>query len=392
MSDRYSCDGYQSAFRQHGRICRVCVMDESDPDLVFDETGQCSACLEVEARRPAWTRTNAERSPEFESTVEAIRRQNPRGQYDTILGLSGGVDSSWALVCAAKAGLRVLVMHCDTGWDSRESVDNIFNLCKKLGFALQTIVVDWEAMRAAQRAFFLAGVANCDIPQDHAIIATVNTVAVRNGIRTFISGGNWVGEGILPDAWGHDALDIVHLRDVWRRGGDYHLIKRFPTLGTVRRHIVNPFIRRMSAWRILDNLRYNPFEARELLHRDYGWSSYGLKHCESVFTRVFQCVYLPMRFGFDKRRAHLASLVASGLLSRDAALEQLKEPPLSLEDAERNAEYLCNKLGFSAEEWRRMITAPAVPHTQYRVDSLERLAVGMAKKYLAPRMKLRPIK
>ncbi|MBM4112685.1 MAG: N-acetyl sugar amidotransferase [Phycisphaerae bacterium] len=392
MSERYSCEGYASAFRQRGRLCTHCVMDEGDPDLRFDEQGRCSGCREALAIEPAWRHTDAERSPEFDATVEAIRRQNARGAYDTILGLSGGVDSSWALVCAAKAGLRVLVMHCDTGWDSRESVDNIFNLCQRLGFALQTIVVDWESMRAAQRAFFLAGVANCDIPQDHAIIATVNDVAVRNGIRTFLSGGNWVGESILPDAWGHDALDIVHLRDVWKKAGDRHLMRRFPTFGTVRRHVINPFLRRMNAWRILDHLRYDPGEARACLEREYGWSSYGLKHCESVFTRVFQCVYLPMRFGFDKRRAHLASLVVSGLRSRDSALAELAQPPMSQDDAERGAEYLCSKLGFSAEEWRRMVTSPPVPHTRYRVDTLERLAVSWAKKHLAHRMKLRKVK
>src|SRR5262245_53228101 len=123
MSDRFSCDGFSEAFRQRGRLCTRCVMDESDPDIFFDERGWCSGCIDVEARRPAWTRTNAERSPDFESRIEAIKKQNARGQYDTILGLSGGVDSSWALVQAAKVGLRVLVMHCDTGWDSRESVD-----------------------------------------------------------------------------------------------------------------------------------------------------------------------------------------------------------------------------------------------------------------------------
>jgi N-acetyl sugar amidotransferase len=388
MSARYTCDGYESAFQQRGRICTVCVMDESDPDIRFDETGQCSCCRYAQSIKPGWMRDGAPRAPTFQETVDAIRRENPRGAYDTILGLSGGVDSSWALVCAAKAGLRVMVMHCDTGWDTRESVDNIFNLCRTLNLALETFVIDWEAMRAAQRAFFLAGVPNCDIPQDHAIIASVNQVAVRCGVRTFISGGNWVGESILPRAWGHDALDIVHLRDVWRKGGSYDLIRRFPTMGRFRRHVVNPIIRRMHAWRILNDMPYNPLEAREALQRDYGWSSYGGKHCESVFTRVFQCVYLPMRFGFDKRRAHLASLVVSGLMTRERALEELKAPPMPLEAAEQDAEYLCSKLGFSPDEWRRIVTARPVRHEAYRTDVWERLAVQFAKRHITPHLRL----
>lgn len=363
-------------------------MDESDPALVFDESGQCSACAVAAARQPAWMRTSAERAPTFDATVEAIRRQSPRGDYDTILGLSGGVDSSWALVCAAKAGLRILVMHCDTGWDSKESVDNIFNLCKSLGLALQTFVIDWEAMRAAQRAFLLAGVPNCDIPQDHAIIATVNQVAVKCGVRSYISGSNWVGESILPVAWGHDPLDIVHLRDIWKRGGEYGLMSRFPTMGRLRRHVINPFLRRMHPWRVLNDLRYDPLEARRLLQRDYGWSSYGGKHCESVFTRAFQCIYLPMRFGFDKRRAHLSSLIVSGIVTRDAALEEVAKPPMPLEAAEQDAEYLCSKLGFDATEWRRIIESPPLTHADFRTDKLERVAVSLAKRYLAPRLRL----
>jgi N-acetyl sugar amidotransferase len=391
MSARFSCDDYENSFQSRGRVCVRCVMDESDPQLTFDESGRCSACIHAEASRPAWMVTDAERAPTFDETVAAIKRENPHRDFDTILGLSGGVDSSWALVRAAEAGLRVMVMHCDTGWDSRESVDNIFTLCRKLKLELETVVIDWEAMRAAQRAFFLAGVANCDIPQDHAIIASVNIVAARCGVRTFISGGNWASESILPKAWGHDALDIVHLRDIWKRGGQYELIGRFPTMGRVKRHFVNPIVRRMHAWRVLNDLRYDPLEARRRLQTEYGWTSYGGKHCESVFTRVFQTVYLPMRFGFDKRRPHLASLIMSGLATREQALQELAETPMTQVDAERDVEYLCSKLGFSAEDWRRIVTSPPIPHSAYRTDHYERMAVGFAKRYITPHINLRRI-
>ena len=391
MSARFSCDDYENSFQSRGRVCVRCVMDESDPHLTFDESGRCSACIHAEAHRPAWMVTDAERAPTFDQTVAVIKRENPHRDFDTILGLSGGVDSSWALVRAAEAGLRVMVMHCDTGWDSRESVDNIFTLCRKLKLDLETLVIDWEAMRAAQRAFFLAGVANCDIPQDHAINASVNIVAARCGVRTFISGGNWVSESILPEAWGHDALDIVHLRDIWKRGGQYELISRFPTIGRVKRHFVNPILRRMHAWRILNDLRYDPLEARRRLQADYGWTSYGGKHCESIFTRVFQTVYLPIRFGFDKRRPHLASLIMSGLTTREQALRELAKAPMTQADAERDVEYLCSKLGFSAEDWRRIVTSPPMPHSAYRTDQYERMAVGFAKRYITPYIKLRRI-
>ena len=219
----------------------------------------------------------------------------------------------------------------------------------------------------------------------------MNKVAVRCGVRTFVSGGNWVGESILPVAWGHDPLDLVHLRDIWKRGGSMELLRRFPTIGRFRRHILNPIIRGMHAWRILDDTRYNPIQARSILEREYGWTSYGGKHCESVFTRVFQCVYLPMRFGIDKRRAHLSSLVVSGLLTRDQALAELAKAPMSLEAAEQDVEYLCSKLGFSSEEWQRIVSSPPVTHESFKTDRWERMAVGLAKRHLVPRMKSRRI-
>ena len=391
MGSTYRCDGFEEVFRERGQVCRVCLMDESDRELTFDASGRCHACIEAEASMPRWMATDAEHSPDFERTVEAIKARRGRGEFDTLLGLSGGVDSSYALVCAAEAGLKVLAMHCDTGWNSRESVENIQRLCSRFGFPLETLVVDWTAMRAAQRAFFRSGVINCDIPQDHAIAASVNRLADRFGVRTFLSGGNWSGESILPDSWGHDALDIVHLRDIIRRNNEAKDGLRIPKLGTFRRRVWNPYVRRMQTWRILNDIRYDPIAARKRLEAEFGWSNYGGKHCESIFTKIYQMVYCPIRFGFDKRRAHLSSLVISGHMSRDEARAILAAPPITRAEAERDAEYLCNKLGFSADEWISMISGPEVPHSHYRQDILDRLIVRLVKRHIEPHIRLRRI-
>lgn len=389
MSGRYLCTDYLSRFATKGTVCRVCVMDHSDPDNAFDSTGQCSQCSQAASRMPSWLSTDAARSPAFEQTVARLRRARGSREFDAMIGVSGGLDSGYALVCAVEAGLKVLAMHCDTGWNTRQSITNIENLCKRLDVPLETTVIDWDAMRDAQRAFFLSGVPNCDIPQDHAIAATVNKAAARFRLRSFVSGGNWASESILPIAWGHDAQDLVHLRNIWKRFGDWRRSRKFPTQSMIGRRIWQPYFRGVTAWRILNDLRYDPAAAELRLQKDFGWQTYGSKHCESMFTRIFQSIYLPLRFGIDKRRAHLASLTVSGLVTRDKALAELAVPPMSEEQAERDAAYLCEKLRFSPEEWVRLVTSPPKSHLDYPVDTLEPRLSAFGRRYIEPFLKVR---
>jgi len=364
-------------------------MDESDPLIGFDAQGQCLRCTEALAKRPEWLATEALRSPAFDKTMAQIRAERGSREFDAMIGLSGGLDSGFALVCAVEAGLKVLAMHCDTGWNTRESTTNIESLCTRLGVPLETTVINWESMRDAQRAFLLSGVPNCDIPQDHAIAATVNKAASRLGLRWFVSGGNWATESILPLAWGHDAQDFVHLRAIWRRFGDWRRASHFPSQSLFVRRIWQPMVRGVGAWRILNDLRYNPIDADRHLTECYGWQAYGSKHCESMFTRIFQSVYLPMRFGIDKRRAHLASLVISGLMTRADAIAALATPPMSESQAERDAAYFCEKLRFSAEEWTQLITSPPKWHKNYPTDTLEPRLAALAKRLVEPHIRLR---
>lgn len=389
MSGRYSCSGYAKRFVPKGSVCSFCVMDHSDADIRFDPSGRCSQCVQAEAKRPAWMATDAARSPGFEATVARLRKARGSRPFDAMIGVSGGLDSGYALVCAAEAGLKVLAMHCDTGWNTRQSITNIENLCSRLGVPLETTVIDWDAMRDAQRAFFLSGVPNCDIPQDHAIAATVNKAAAKFGLRSFVSGGNWVSESILPIAWGHDAQDYVHLSAIWRKFGDWQRARRFPTQSLFVRRIWQPYVRGVTAWRILNDIRYDPAAAERRLQADFGWQSYGAKHCESMFTRIFQSVYLPMRFDIDKRRAHLASLVVSGLVTRQRALEELAVPPMTENQAERDAAYLCEKLRFTPEDWARITSTPPKAHHDYPVDTLEPRLAALGKRWVEPHLKVR---
>jgi hypothetical protein len=364
-------------------------MDESDPKITFDASGRCSRCIAAASKRPAWMALPVERNPSFDETIRRLRKRRSRDSFDIMIGLSGGLDSSYALICAAEAGLKILAMHCDTGWNSRQSVANIESLCKRFRVPLETRVIDWDAMRNAQRAFLRSGVPNCDIPQDHAIAATVNRAAAKFGIRSFLSGGNWAGESVLPVAWGHDAQDHAHLRAIWRQFGDWSKSKRFPRHGVFQRRIWQPYVRGVTAWRILNDLRFNPLKAAQRLREEFGWQDYGGKHCESVFTRVFQSIYLPMRFHIDKRRAHFSSLIVSGLMTRDDAMHLAAQPPMPQEQAERDVAYLCEKLQITATEWRDLVASPPRTHGSYATDRVERWLSMFARRYIEPRMKIR---
>jgi hypothetical protein len=370
-------------------VCTFCIMDESDPEISFDAAGRCNRCVAAAAKRPAWMALPVDRNPAFDETIRGLRRRRSRSGFDVMIGLSGGLDSSYALICAAEAGLKVLAMHCDTGWNSRQSVANIESLCKRFSVPLETTVIDWDAMRDAQRAFFRSGVPNCDIPQDHAIAATVNRAAAKFGIRSFLSGGNWAGESILPIAWGHDAQDHVHLSAIWRQFGDWSKASRFPRQGLFQKRIWQPYVRGVTAWRVLNDLRFNPLEAERRLREEFCWQDYGGKHCESVFTRVFQSIYLPLRFRIDKRRAHLSSLIVSGWMTRDDAIRHAAQPPMSKEEAERDVAYLCEKLRITATEWRDLVDSPPRTHDSYPVGHLERWLSKFAQRYIEPRTRLR---
>jgi N-acetyl sugar amidotransferase len=339
-------------------------MDTSDTGIAFDEEGVCSHCARFESLcRPNWF-PNDEGRRRLEATVQQIKQEGIGKDYDCIIGLSGGVDSSWLAVKVKEFGLRPLVVHVDAGWNSALAVQNIQNLVEKLGFDLHTIVIDWEEMRDLQVAFLRSGVANQDVPQDHAFFAGLYAYAKKAGIRWVLSGGNYATEGILPQSWGYNAMDIRHLKGIHRQFGKQPL-RTFPTVSFFDLYIGYPLLRGMKVLRPLDFMPYTKAAAMADLTANYGWRYYGGKHYESVWTKFFQGHWLPTRFGFDKRKAHLASLVVTGEITRDAALAELDKPAYPAEDLRRDLVYVAKKLGLSPAELDALHAAPLRTYQDY---------------------------
>ena len=336
------------------RICVRCIMDTSDPEILFDEQGVCNHCK----RYPdhiASLGSAADRARKLDALVQTLKQAGRGKDYDCIMGLSGGVDSSYLAHFAVRdLGLRPLVVHVDSGWNSELAVSNIESICKGLNIDLHTLVIDWDEMRDLQLAYFRAGVANLDVPQDHAFNAAMVGEAKKYGIRHVLNGGNMQTESILPNAWGYDASDPASLKGIHKAYGRIKL-KSYPVRSDFARLITDPYIYGMMIHRPLEYLDYNKFEAKKLLMEELCWRDYGGKHYESRFTKFFQAHYLPEKFGYDKRKAHLASLVASGQMERDAALAEMQAPLYDPADLKEDIAYFCKKLGISLSEYEQVM-------------------------------------
>lgn len=334
--------------------CNRCLMDTSDPWITFDEEGVCNHCRQYDSYIAQAGDAEA-RKAKLDALVDHLKRQGKGKPYDCIMGLSGGVDSSYlAWLAVRKLGLRPLVVHVDAGWNSELAVNNIQNIVQRLGLDLHTLVVDWEEIRDLQRAYFLSGIANLDVPQDHAFFASLVKEARKYGIRDILNGGNMQTESILPDAWGYDASDPTSIKGIHDRFGTVRL-KRYPMMTNLGRLIIDPYIRRMRSHRPLEYIDYNKDEAKALLKSELGWRDYGGKHFESVFTKFFQAHYLPTKFGYDKRLAHLSSLIVSGQMTKQEARAEMQKPLYDPVELEEDRVYWVKKLGLTMEDYNRVM-------------------------------------
>jgi N-acetyl sugar amidotransferase len=338
-------------------------MDESDSLIEFDDQGVCNHCRTFDAQRARlWHGDGGSEAARYlDRIVEQIRAAGRGRDYDCLLGLSGGIDSSYLAMKVCDLGLRPLAVHVDTGWNSDIAVSNIERIVKTLDIDLITEVIDWEEMRSLQVAFLRAGVANLDTPQDHAIFATLYRSARRYGVRYMPSGMNYATESVLPAVWGYDALDAGHLVAVNRRFGDTPL-ETFPLLSfrdycAVVWRTPAPYPAEMIP--LLNYLPYAKEAAAEELRVRFGFRDYGDKHGESRFTKFFQGHVLPRRFGYDKRRAHYSSLVLSGQIDRDAALAALSVPAIDPTELAEERAFVLRKLKLSEDEFEALMAAPA---------------------------------
>lgn len=337
-------------------------MDTSDPEIQFDEQGVCNHCHDYERLVQQRVLTGEAGRRYLETLVAQIKREGQGKPYDCVMGVSGGVDSTYvACVAKTKFGLRPLAVHMDNGWDSELAVKNIEETLKRLGIDLYTKVLDWEEFKDLQLAFLKASTPDSEIPSDHAIWAVIGDMAEKLKVRYILSGFNVRTETHLPRAWSQGHFDWKYIQSVHRQFGKAKL-RSFPhqDLFIYYRRLLT--LRRVD---LLNYLDYNKQEAMQMLERELGWKYYGGKHHESIYTRFYQGYILPTKFGYDKRRSHLSSQICSGEITREAALLELQKPTYAPSMQEEDREYVAKKLGVSDSEFDVIMNLPRKSFSDY---------------------------
>ena len=363
------------------RVCTKTVMDNTDPDISFDEEGVCNWWHDFQALR-AKQPNPTERAAVLDETLEAIKSSGRGRSYDCILGLSGGVDSSYLAYMARRWGLRPLIVHFDNGWNDELAVANIETIVKKLGFRLQTFVMNWPEFRDLQRAYFKASVIDLDVPTDHMIFGALYRIAREHDVKYILSGNNFATEWLLPRAWHYAKGDAVNLKSIHSQFGRLPM-NHLPILTGWRRLYCDK-VRQMQQVQGLDLIDYRNTDAKKFLMQEFGWRDYGGKHYESIFTRFYQGYFLPRKYGIDKRKAHLSNLIVNGEITRDHAIAELRRPTYELERQEADKRYVAKKLGWSDTEFEDILALPPVPHELYGTDAAQQRAVQTVIHYVQP--------
>ena len=345
-------------------MCSRCVMDTTDPKIYFNSKNECSHCQYFDKFISEKIFENKNRYKEIKKIIKQIKSYGRNKKYDCIIGLSGGADSSFVAYKIHNWGLNPLVVHVDAGWNSELAVKNIENICKKLKLDLVTHIVNWEDIKNLQIAFLKSGVINQDTPQDHAYFAALYHYAVKSNIKYIISGGNFATESILPTAWGYDAMDATHIKYISKTFSKEKL-NNFPIINFFSYFINYPFLRKMKVIRPLDYINYNKEEAIKTLQREFDWKSYSGKHYESQWTKFFQGYYLPYKFGYDKRKAHLSSLILSNQISREDAIKELKRCIYQDKNLIDEKEFIAKKLNINLSELDNLLNNNCVDYSLY---------------------------
>ena len=363
--------------------CTRCVMDTSDVDIAFDAHGYCNHCnnyfSNIRHRMYVGEQSDAER----QLVLSKIKRAGKGKKYDCVIGVSGGVDSSYVAWLAKNEGLRPLLVHLDNGWNSEISVENIRKLAQLLEVDYECYVLDWEEFRSIQLAFLMASVPEMETPTDMAIPSALHKVAAKYGIKYIISGGNFATEGILPKTWHYNAKDMKYFKHILKKNGKVK-IKTFPVFGA-KQELWYKIFRGIKIVYLLNYFPYAKDKAQKLLENELGWKYYGGKHYESVYTGFVQSYIMPVKFNMDYRRATLSTQICAGEADRDSALEILREPSFHVDKAQAEKEYICKKLQLSIDEFEVMMnelpkTYRDYPNEEKRLQFIYRIYRKLYKK------------
>lgn len=353
------------------RQCTRCVMDTTAPGISFDNDGVCNYCKEFDAvalktiKKPA-----AERQAYLNEVLDQIREVGKNNEYDCIVGLSGGVDSSCVAVLAKEFNLRPLVVHFDNGWNSELAIKNIESLIRKLNYSLYTYVINWEDFKELQLAYFRASVVDIEVATDQLIAAALLDIAKKYNIKYILSGNNFRTEYIMPDEWVcKHKTDQTNLKNIYKRFGSGKKIK-YPAISATEYYLMNEYYN-IEFVPLLNLVDFDLNAMKNRLINEFDYRPYEYKHYESVFTRFYQGYILPKKFNIDKRKAHLSNLICSGFITREKALEEFKKPPYPEDQQQADKEYVLKKWDLGESEFNAIMQLPERSHNEFGFDTID---------------------
>jgi N-acetyl sugar amidotransferase len=357
-------DSMENNYRQ----CALTVMDNiADPDITFDEKGISNYYYSFKKAEAEQVFTGAAGEQKLNELVARIKKAGENKPYDCLLGLSGGVDSTYVAYKAKQLGLRPLAVHFDNGWNSELAVQNIQNIVTKLDLDLHTLVVDWEEFKDIQLAYIKASVIDIEAITDHAIISTLFRLCKKHSIKYVLGGSNIVTEYLMPPTWLFNKADHINLKNIHRQFGTVPL-KTFPLFDTRLKKYCEMVLK--TEWvSFLNYIDYNKKEVKATIAKELNWRDYGGKHYESIFTKFYQAYILPQKFNVDKRKPHLSNLICSGQVTKEEALQELEKPLYNELEFKQDYQFVLKKLDLTPEEFENLMKLPAKSHQVYGVET-----------------------
>lgn len=346
--------------------CKNCILDNNDdPNLKLDESGVCNHCHYYLEQAKLYLKEGKEAEELLNKTILEIKNYGKNRKYDCLIGLSGGVDSSYVAYKAKRFGLKALCVHFDNGWNSELAVNNIHQIVNKLGYDLYTYVINWDEFKDLQLAYLKASVIDIEVLTDHAIYGTLFKIAKDNDIKYVLGGHNVTTEGILPYHWTYNKKDYINIKAIHKKYGEREL-QTFPFLDRKMKKFIEN-----SGVEFINYLNWIPYikdEVKKILQQELEWRDYGGKHYESIWTRFYQGYILPVKFGVDKRKAHLSTLICSGQITKEEALKEMQTPPYDEELLTVDKEFVLKKLGLTEAEFDQIMIQPIRDHREFETE------------------------
>ncbi len=363
------------------QVCSNCLMDSEIIDITFDDFGCCNLCNSAKKKLAKVTFTTEQETANLEYWSKKIKNDK-RGTYDSLIGVSGGVDSSYIVYLAKKMELTPLIVHFDNGWNSEIAVSNIKKIVDKTGHDLKTYVINWDEFRDLQRSFLLAGVIDIEMLTDHAIGAAMMKIRKDFGIKYILRGNNVVTEYGMPASWIWNKRDSRNIKNIHKKFGRVKL-KTFPFMNTLRWELMRVLGVNGTNVELLNQINFNKSSAMTTLKREFNWEYYGGKHYESIFTKFYQAYILPQKFNVDKRKAHLSALIRAGELSKNEANVLIAEPLYNTLELENDRDFVIKKLGFTSDEFEKIMSEKPVKHDHYKTEKqLVKFLQFLAKNFI----------